>query len=349
MFEVIRHKVLTILDWYQLRPKIDFAPTYQRKSDLWKPTKKSGLIDSIINGYDIPKVYIVDFAFSTTSFKSKGYRYAVVDGKQRFEAIFEFMDDRLKLSPGTILRSDLTDLSGLRYSDLVAEFPQVAGIFEAYVLDVYVINTNEARRIEEMFVRLNSGVSANGAERRNAMPGPVPPQLRKLASHRFFTRRTSFSRARMAEFNVSAKLLLLEYSKGISDIKAQNLDRFVLEMAKKSSTRIVNAAAVRVRTTLDVMAGAFPDKSQILKRSGEIPIYYLVIAANPRVAKKLVRFLPEFYAALMDNVRVLRADPERADPILSAYYTHQRTTNDQASLKGRVDILQRYLSGSARL
>ena len=47
------------------REHIDTSPTYQRNSEVWNLEKKQLLIDSILNEYDIPKLYfhILHFLF----------------------------------------------------------------------------------------------------------------------------------------------------------------------------------------------------------------------------------------------------------------------------------------------
>lgn len=42
---------------FNQRTTIDFSPVYQRHSSLWKTAQKQLLIDSILNGLDIPKFY----------------------------------------------------------------------------------------------------------------------------------------------------------------------------------------------------------------------------------------------------------------------------------------------------
>src|SRR6202000_2718752 len=80
-----------VLDLSSIRARIDLSPPYQRQSDVWQREKQQLFIDSILNGFDIPKLYFHDV-------QAKGFRYAVVDGKQRLGAIWSFLDDKLPLS-----------------------------------------------------------------------------------------------------------------------------------------------------------------------------------------------------------------------------------------------------------
>jgi hypothetical protein len=89
------------------------------------------------------------------------------------------------------------------------------------------VATDNDELINQMFIRLNSGEPANSAERRNAMPGPIPGIIRDLTLHPFFQRKIRFNVKRMQEFNLVAKLLMIEYNGRFVDTKARNLDQFV--------------------------------------------------------------------------------------------------------------------------
>src|SRR5947209_4084389 len=97
MFEVRELPARTLIWWYDQRDRIDFNPVYQRKGGIWNVKDKAFLIDSIINEYDIPKVYVADFTYGQSSLKQSNTDYSVIDGKQRFEAIFDFIDGKFSL------------------------------------------------------------------------------------------------------------------------------------------------------------------------------------------------------------------------------------------------------------
>ena len=91
IFQVIPMPAKTLAWWLDQENDIDFAPVYQRKSRIWSPKDKQFLIDSIINGFDVPKIYLADFTFMNTVLNRANKKYAIIDGKQRFETIFDFL------------------------------------------------------------------------------------------------------------------------------------------------------------------------------------------------------------------------------------------------------------------
>ncbi|WP_394708360.1 DUF262 domain-containing protein [uncultured Desulfuromusa sp.] len=75
---------------YSERDGIRLDPPYQRMGGVWTKEKKQLLIDSILNDYDIPKIYF--HLYDREKASESGYEHAVIDGRQRLETIWEFVD-----------------------------------------------------------------------------------------------------------------------------------------------------------------------------------------------------------------------------------------------------------------
>src|ERR1039457_2428108 len=99
MFRIRPNEARTISWWYGQRDVIETEPPYQRRGNIWTKDAKAYLIDSILNDFDIPKFYLADFSYIDTSLNVAGTQYAIIDGKQRFEAIFDFYNNDVVLSP----------------------------------------------------------------------------------------------------------------------------------------------------------------------------------------------------------------------------------------------------------
>ena len=113
--------VSDFLDWHRTK-RLNLNPHFQRRS-VWSTQAKTMLIDTILRGYPIPKIYIRSIIDTKTQI---AYR-EVVDGQQRLRSILEFASGRLKLGR----RAD--EFSGLTYEDLSAENKQS---FLAYTMAV---------------------------------------------------------------------------------------------------------------------------------------------------------------------------------------------------------------------
>lgn len=57
-------------------------PAYQRNGEIWTKEKRQLLIDSILNDYDIPKLYFHLLKDEQKSTKSIDYEYAIIDGRR---------------------------------------------------------------------------------------------------------------------------------------------------------------------------------------------------------------------------------------------------------------------------
>src|SRR5438045_2836287 len=126
--------------WIARKNAIDLDPPYQRKPGRWSREAQALLIDSIINAYDLPKFYFADLAQLATGTEKARARYAVIDGKQRLEAIFTFADNDLPLNSNFVYfdEPDLP-LAGQTYLDLKRAFPAIAARFDDFILPVVLV------------------------------------------------------------------------------------------------------------------------------------------------------------------------------------------------------------------
>src|SRR5690606_1571243 len=101
MYKILKigsREPLTIKDFVQLADNIDFSPVYQRYGNIWSPEKKKLLIDTVLNGFDIPKFYFNYFIEQNNILNQSNSIYAVIDGKQRLHALLDFVNEKFPLS-----------------------------------------------------------------------------------------------------------------------------------------------------------------------------------------------------------------------------------------------------------
>jgi hypothetical protein len=309
-------------------------PPYQRHGRLWSRTDKAFLVDSILNEYDIPKIYMADFTFGSSQLNSKGLPYAIIDGKQRLEALFDFFSGDLTLDEEFVLQSNPSlKLAGLGYADLQKNYPDVADVFDNYSLSIMRVITDDEEMINELFVRLNRSKPLTGAEIRNAMAGPVPGLIRVLIGHEVFKSCTRFPVTRGQDKNAAAKLLLFEYNDKLAETKRRNLDQFTKE-AKRDPGQL-ELASRRVMDTLERMSEVFIPHDQVLSSAGVFPVYYWFVRLRKSKDDSLIReFLVRFERERKDN-RAAGSDAEFVE-----YDGFNRSTNDLASHQGRLKILE---------
>ncbi len=327
------------------------SPPFQRKGGIWTRNDEGYLIDSILNEYDIPKFYIADFTYFNSPLNTSRKAFAVIDGKQRLSAIFDFFSGKLLLNDDFQYTADPTiKVAGLGYQDLQKNYPTIARKFDNFSITVMSVITDEEGRINELFVRLNRSKPLVGAEVRAAMRGIVPPLISKLAEHKFFKNNISFNVSRKQDHEQAAKMLLIEFRGRFVDIKKTHLNRFV-EEGIASEAQSFDSAAQRVEEVLNHMSEIFTDKDPLLKKIGILPVYYWFVKHQAGRNKNQIReFLVKFERQRNQNSVVSKLAPKErlernaemeVDEELLNYDVLNLKPNDQGSLTGRYTILEK--------
>ena len=122
--------------------QLDLNPPYQRKS-VWSPRDKRFFIDTILNGYPAPPVFL------HKSLDANGRAtYHVVDGKQRLQTVIDFRDNKVRIP------DDFSDvaLQKKRWSELQRDSKEK---FWNYVIVVEMLPSVDEAAIRNIFERIN--------------------------------------------------------------------------------------------------------------------------------------------------------------------------------------------------
>ncbi|UXF70031.1 DUF262 domain-containing protein [Rhodococcus qingshengii] len=124
--------------------RLDLNPAYQRRS-VWTRRDRQYFLDTIFNNFPSPAVFLhkeLDENGSAT--------YHVIDGKQRLETIFLF------LNGGIAISNDFGDvrISGKKWIDIKKE-NEFKKIFLDYQITVEQIDSVETTVVNDVFGRLN--------------------------------------------------------------------------------------------------------------------------------------------------------------------------------------------------
>ncbi len=330
---------------FRMRDRIKMDPAYQRQGDIWTLEKRRLLIDTMINGFDVPKLYLHKFQTPLVE-GDQSFEYAMIDGKQRTEAIFDFIENGFALdSDFKYLHDEEIDLSGLTYRELASQFPDIKQDFDSFTLDVITIDTDDIELIEDLFSRLNEAMPLNAAEKRNARPGPLPQLVREISQHRFFIRKLPFGNARYRHFDIIAKMLLMASRDAVADTKKAYLDNF-FEKHAQSQRSDVEHLKVTVEEVLDYMADTFTDDDALLRSVGMISLYFLLFksaVASGQVDKitrvQFARFEEERYR----NRRVAEDNIAEANYNLLEFDRFAQSPNDGIAIRFRLAVLDQNL------
>lgn len=328
------------------RQRIFLDPPYQRQSEVWNLSKKQLLIDSLINSYDIPKLYFHEYDKAEVH-DGQLRKYAIVDGKQRLSAIWDFLDGKFPLSQDfEYLREPKLQLAGMTYQELSNTYPAIQARFTGRRLSVITIRTNDTDLIEDMFSRLNEAVPLNAAEKRNAFGGPVPKAIRDLVTSSFFTENTPISSRRYRHHDLACKFLLLESEKKVVDTKKARLDAFVRDYKERGLSKKTAQLAAQVKANLDLMHRFFRKDDPLLASPLMCTVYYVLfkdgVLGEPRPGWNR-RVLAQFESELVENRKLASEESEDVDFTLLEYDRIARSPNDASTIDFRVLVLHEYL------
>lgn len=347
---------ITVSRFQRMKDVVDLDPPYQRESDVWKPGARSALIDSIINGLDVPKLYFETATARRTGPEGLAYQYAVIDGKQRLEAIIAFLADRLTLAEDFLYFEDeAVEAAGFTLSELKDQYPLLARSFLDFELPIVRVTSDSGDLIEEMFQRLNASTALNAAERRNALAGPTRDAANALAEHQLLVSCSPIRSARYKYRELGAKFLAIEHQlatrQKIADTKAETLyDLFVATRGASPRIQATDMQAYEqlAQQTLDRMAAVFDNDDRLLASIGTVVVYYIAFREQAFANAVDRSKLAEFEEVRRRAAQMVEDDSSYSRPAnarLREYNVFVQSTNDGRALARRADILATYVTG----
>lgn len=155
---------------------LEMKPPFQR-NPVWVTRQKSYLIDTILNKYPIPEIYMQEITSDNGEVK-----YVIVDGQQRIRSIIDFMNGTFSLD-----EKESPEFYGASFDDLTS-VQKIAFFQYNFVVRILPdINDSELRAI---FQRLNKNVVAlNKQELRQATySGPFIKLMNLISDKEIFAK-----------------------------------------------------------------------------------------------------------------------------------------------------------------
>jgi len=343
MFKILKLGELEPLNvglFSEIVSRIDFSPIYQRYGGIWSLERKKLLIDSIINGFDIPKFYFNYFVEENNVLNPKGYNYAIIDGKQRLQAILDFKNNKFPLSDNSIFYEDENvKISKLKYSELAVDYPFIASRIDNFILDIVYIVTDEEDKLEELFLRLNGGYALTNAEKRNAIGGFLNREIRQIVeTHSFFKDKLRFNNPRFQYQDTLTRLLFLEQCASFVSLTNTALEKFVRDNSIENDD--IKEVIDKTLSGLEQFVEIFEDKDILLRGKGIIPVYYFFITRLQPEQSNFRDFIEQFENIRFEN----RQLPEESQEALLIDFDrrNQQGVHRDKSLEERFIILDRY-------
>lgn len=197
-WESYSHPISDIRDWAD-NNRLELKPDFQR-NEVWTQAAQIMLIDTILKGIPIPKIYIKSIVKD-----EKTYR-VVVDGQQRLTAILKFIRDEISLK-----KPYEGEYLNMKYSELPEH---VHDDFIRYKIDINEIFNPSEDEIRDLYSRVNKyTVQLNKQELRKAdFPGDFICLAERLSENKFFENAKIFTvkqRRRMLDVEFIEELLTI--------------------------------------------------------------------------------------------------------------------------------------------
>lgn len=136
LFELGRLDVVDLYEWHTSE-KLNYSAYFQRQY-VWREKDQEELIDTIFNGYPIPAIFLCE---ASTDLDAVKKTYNVLDGRQRLESIFGFINNQFKYK-------------GKTFGEMSPKEKSMITNYSIAIVQMY-INPSEVDKIKEVFKRLN--------------------------------------------------------------------------------------------------------------------------------------------------------------------------------------------------
>lgn len=212
---------ITLIDLLGMleRKELVINRNYQRGSDIWPATARSYFIDTILQDFPFPKIYLYQ-AFSKET--NKPYK-ELVDGQQRITTIHDFYQNKFALS------SNSKKFAGKRFRDLDEDTQKT---FISYQIEHSTILSATRTELLEMFRRMNAYTAPlkEAEKRHSTYQGEFKWSIAKLSEYLWSPLLESYDTltekqiARMADAEyVSDLIVVLEF--GVLAKRNSNIEK----------------------------------------------------------------------------------------------------------------------------
>jgi len=267
----LSNRMYSIEDIVRLLNKgaINLQPKYQRRRTPWPSNAKTSLIDTIVNNYPIPPIYLREFV------SDSGKRVKeIIDGQQRISTINEFLLNQFSLSKNYFDK----DHHNYFFKDLPFEVQQQILDFELFFM---AIKGATEKDVISIFSRLNSfSLPVNPQEKRNSLYAGEFKTLAYSLANSYYTFWKTFkifsdnqiARMRDAEFISELIVIIFE---GLEKYQTSLINtyykKFDMNFPEKEQIQQI------IHNLFSIIGGLFDDNEIIKKQFSKSAWFFTLI------------------------------------------------------------------------
>lgn len=318
---------------------LQIKPPFQR-NPVWVTPQKQYLIDSIINGFPIPEIYMQEYVDETGNEK-----HIIIDGQQRIRACLEFLEGKFPLDA-----EQTPTYANMSFDDLPGDVKKT--IF-GYTFHVRILPEMPDEEIRGIFQRLNKNVVALNAQelRQATYCGRFIITVQDIANYSYWNTSgifTPMETRRMLDIEFISEISIAVLN-GLQN-KKETLDQYyqLYEESFDQESELTET----FQTVLFQIEQIFPNiKTTRWRKKTDFYSLFLYFADNknylPLTADKLISARNEL-SYFADKVNILVSSKESVtigDSNAVTYAKALRASSDLGNRKRRHESLKVLLDG----
>ena len=263
---------------------VSFDYPIQRSGGQWNDLSKSLLIHSLATDFPVPPLYAVPQK-EIIGDKEKEILY-ILDGKQRSTNIQSFIKGEFRLheeTPPIKLNGEVYNVANFKFDELPDDVQEA---IQEFTLDIFKLEEADDEIIEEVFYRLNNGVSLSTQQKAKAKLGAeMALKLKGAMEHELMKTNAVFTelQKKQAQDEVALvqSMMLIDDSFEVGKFGTQDVFEYTVSLrdGKENVLTDLQKALDLLHETL----GGFKEK-QLLKK---INFPFVVYASHQAVQKGL--------------------------------------------------------------
>lgn len=256
--------VRSLCKWYEAGNLL-LDEAVQRNINQWGIYEKSLLIHSMLAQMPVPQIFLHKFKSDEETY------YSCLDGKQRLSNVISFVSNEWALHSGiedVEIDGDLYEVAGKTFDELD---DSVKDAILGYRFSISVIEDCTEEEIEDVFYRLNNGVSLSVIQKcRPAMGTELATWTREITNMDFFTKAVNLTASQLRR---EADLEVLLQTMLLLDARSEGYDYKAISNAEvmKYCKSIRDSYDAEKRKVIEgifsYLSDAYVEKEKYLKKS----------------------------------------------------------------------------------
>ena len=324
-----------------------FDNPIQRPAGQWDLDAMSLLVASVLQGYDIPKIY----AEREKREDRKNRVTSILDGKQRLTTLRAYVNNEFALAPevvdSLVIGGREYDLGNMYFSELPQDLQDE---IRSRSLEFVMIEDATEEEIEDMFNRYNNGKALSLIQRAKSELGiSLSSHLREVYEHPFLLERAGLTKSQKRNEDnlkiIMQLFMILDKDHEIKSMTPSSIVKYMEELRSnykdEKKAEYYDEIAERISRGLDYAYDATTGLPiRTITKSTHLPMY-LITAIKAKEMNVPESQFGAWTVKFNDEIKMSRTDDPSSSPIAEyMQYTGEGSTR-KTKFNGRLEEMQK--------